>query len=704
MTIQRRATIKTPRSTGTTGNYTVSVGSTGDVESHDLMLLHLTLSDDTVGITLPSGWTAVQTVGATHSVRVYQKRAGAESSFNISRSGSVWIEAVITSWYDTTGDFAAVDDSANQSNASGDYDWPSVDPTDSPGVLLCFGTLNTDVTLTSPSGMTEVYEYKGGVAADPTLYLCQLALTTALPTGTKSATLDTGTANTSNAVSLNLVTVVAERTVACRLWVDWDFNGTYTDEGGNVIRIQGEMSIAPPGASITASQGIISRATVTLHNKDARYSSLRTDGALYSDIQSGLAYHAPCYVEISTDDSATFTSVFTGVLKIPAESSLTVQAGPTATFEMRSNEEKLLNKRLSTTAAEVQANHIAGGKTEAELMADFLQDVGLSASDYTLDPGMFVLPLVWLDDESVIEVCWRLASAAGGRFYADPDGKFVYENAQHWLSGGHETSSLTLTPSNWQTMAPSYSDNELYKESEVVATVYGIGTSTTLWEPREIISVPPNTTKAVTARLNTPAFEIESVDWTATTPGGNDITSDVALTKTEYAKRVELSFASTSSQTAYIANLKITGRPILTENEASRTATSAASFWTDRTGRKRRISNNKFVQTVPQAEAIADFLKDRQQSPSLFITARGSSGKPSLRLGDRVTVSDSNTMSSDMDIILTRIEWQFSKDGFNQSLTGVEAAGLYTYNPTQYFVIGTSRLGSTGSDIGRLFY
>ena len=149
-----------------------------------------------------------------------------------------------------------------------------------------------------------------------------------------------------------------------------------------------------------------------------------------------------------------------------------------------------------------------------------------------------------------------------------------------------------------------------------------------------------------------------------------------------------LSFASTSSQTAYIASLKITGRPVLTENEVSRTATSAASFWTDRTGRTRRIANNKFVQTVQQADVLADFLKDRQQSPSLFIRVQGTKGDPALRMGSRVTITDPNTMTNDVDILLTRIDWQYSGGSFNQTLTGIDASSCLRIRRRS-----TSRLG-----------
>ena len=537
MAITLRSSTNTARSTFASTDYTVSVGT---VQLNDLMLMHLTVSvGSSITIGVPAGWTLIQSQGSSEDIRMYWKRAGAsESNFDITRSANTFVETVVGVWYEPDGTPVTVDVSADQTNAVGDYDWPSITPTTAPGILLCFGTLNTDVTLTPPAGMTEGYEYQGATGTEPTLYMCSVYFTTAVALGARSASLDTGTNNSSEVVALALVaTVDYGRVTDHRFFVDWDFNNTFTDESDNVIELKGEMAVAPPGQSITATQGIISRASVKLHNLAARYSQLRTDSALAADIADGLTYHAPCYVEISVDGGSNYDRVFTGVLKIPAETALAIKQPPTVTFEMRSNEERLLNKRISTLYTDLRDTHIAGGKTEDALIADFLGDAGLVAADYTLDSGMFSLPLVWLDDESVIEACWRLAAACGGRFYADPDGEFVYESMSHWLKSDHATVSMIISANNWQQMTPVYSDNELYKESEVVAVVYGIGDSSDIWEPREVISIPPNETKVVTAKLNVPAYEIESVTWVATTPAGSDITSDVTLTKTEYVKR-----------------------------------------------------------------------------------------------------------------------------------------------------------------------
>lgn len=206
MAIVRRSTANTARSSFSQDPYTVSVGTTNE---NDLMLLHLTIGlDPTVTVSVPSGWALVNSAGGSNSCHIYWKRAGSsEAAFDVDPDGFTFMEATVTSWYDTGGLQLNVDANADQINAVGDYDWPSVTPTSEPGMLLCFMSLNNNATLTPPSGMTETYEFAGATSGEPTMYLCQLALASTSPTGTKSATRDSGTNQTSKVVSLVIVSV-----------------------------------------------------------------------------------------------------------------------------------------------------------------------------------------------------------------------------------------------------------------------------------------------------------------------------------------------------------------------------------------------------------------------------------------------------------------------------------------------------------------
>ncbi|MCB0023818.1 MAG: hypothetical protein KDD91_12355, partial [Caldilinea sp.] len=78
---------------------------------------------------------------------------------------------------------------------------------------------------------------------------------------------------------------MAVRVESARLWVDWDFDGTYTNESAYLFSASGDMRLTPPGAGQVAASGIISQMRLTLSNPSGRFSPQRTDGALYAYIR-----------------------------------------------------------------------------------------------------------------------------------------------------------------------------------------------------------------------------------------------------------------------------------------------------------------------------------------------------------------------------------------------------------------------------------
>ena len=210
---------------------------------------------------------------------------------------------------------------------------------------------------------------------------------------------------------------MATRVELARLWVDWNFDGSYTEETDYLIDASGDMRLTPPGAGQVNATGIISQMRLTLDNSSGRFSPQRTDGALYAYIRDGKSYHAPCYLEISVDGGSNWDRVFTGVLKLPQERTLMRDRTPAATFDARSLEERYLQQRASVYQATFAGQH-AIGYTESEYINTWLQTIGVPVGDISRDAGLFVVPWAWIDDESGIEECWRIAAACGGRHIA----------------------------------------------------------------------------------------------------------------------------------------------------------------------------------------------------------------------------------------------------------------------------------------------
>lgn len=503
------------------------------------------------------------------------------------------------------------------------------------------------------------------------------------------------------------------RTIAWDLRIDWDFDGSYTDESARLVQANGTLRLAAPESGITSPQGWVDGCALTLNNYDGRYSPLNSSSPLYDDIKLGGAYHAPMYLRVSIDGGSNHDRVFTGVIKIPREGPPYPGVASTVQIDCRSRDEILLNKRLSTALSSLQTLH-DGAATEAEIIAAFLTAAGISSSDYTIDAGMFVIPWAWLDDESPVEDIWNLAAACGGRFYCDPDGEFRYESSTHWLMSPHDTSQETLTKSGYGQMeGPTYNDRELFNGVTVIASPRDTLESGTLWAADRTVVVPANTTQTIVAKLRQPAYAIHGADYTVVSSGGQDMSSSVTINLTEYAQRVELEIINAhASYAAELVALSITGISISGSPSIEETKESSKTFWTSfssaRPGRIRLVRGNQYIQTQAQAAALAEFLRDRYELPRLSWVLRNVPGVPGRRLGDRITVGNADAMSSNRDAFLTAITWRLSQKGFVQDLelidAGSEAEGTGLYKYDAYFVLGTNELGAATYDIAPIFY
>ncbi len=491
---------------------------------------------------------------------------------------------------------------------------------------------------------------------------------------------------------------MAGRTVGARFWVDWNFDGSFTEETTYLIDARGDMRLAAMGAGLMTATGIVSQMSVTLRNASGRYSPQRTDGALYAFIANGGGYHAPCYLEITIDGGSTYDRVFTGVLKLPQESTLSSKQGPTVTFDARSMEERYLQQRISVLQATFAAQHDAG-YTEADYIEAWLDAAGVAAADMTLDAGLFVVPWAWVDDESAVEECWRLAAACGGRLYCDPDGEWRFENMAHWQTSTRSTTTqLAITRDSMERFELRLEDGDLYNVVTVEASPRAPGGADVIWEPDDLPLVAPGATVTITARFDAAAYSIAGVQFEAADDGGNSQTANVTVTPTYYAQRADLVVVNASNVRVRLYPLRIVGQPLTGGPEIEERRTSAddgsnQAFFDDRGDRTLSVRGNAYVQTRAQAATMAQYLLDRCEVPRITAMVGGAAGDPALRLGDRVTVADAPTMSATFTGYVTAIGWTMDRDGFRQDLEVLQASQLFP-NDGNYFVLGTHNFAS----------
>ena len=491
---------------------------------------------------------------------------------------------------------------------------------------------------------------------------------------------------------------MSTRVIGARLWVDWDFDGNYTDESAYLVSASGDMSLVPPGAGLMSSSGIISQMKLTLRNASGRFSPLRTDGALYTYIRDGKSYHAPCYLEVTIDGGSNYHRVFTGVLKLPKEGTATTKDGPTVIVDARSMEERYLQQRASVYQSTFAGQHDLG-YTESHYINTWLQTVGVPVGSISRDAGIFVVPWAWLDDESAIEECWRLAAACGGRFYADPDGVFRYENMARWQTSARSTTTqLAISRDSMNRFELKLLDTDLYNVVTVEASPRAPGGADVIWEPDDLPLVGPGATTTITARFDTAAYSISGLQFEAADDGGNNQTVNVAITPTYYAQRADLVVVNSSNVRVRLYPLRVIGQPLVGGPEIEERRTSAAdgsnqSFFSTRGDRTLAVRGNAYVQTRAHAATLAQYLLDRCEFPRLMAYAGGCPGTPALRLGDRVTVTDALAASAVFTGYVTSIDWTMDDGGFRQNLELVQVTQMFP-NDGEYFILGTHTFSS----------
>jgi hypothetical protein len=500
---------------------------------------------------------------------------------------------------------------------------------------------------------------------------------------------------------------MAFRTIDCRVWFDWDINGTYVNESANLVRCSGESRLAPPESFISSSSGIVDRVDVELRNVSRRYSIFNDGGA---------AYHVPMYIETTINGGASWQRVFTGLAQTPKELSRTYKDMATIVIECRSRDELLRQARTSTSQVEF-SNRVTAGDTEADVIRKYLQNSGLvETADFVLDKGMHVIQYAWLDDESPLEDMWKLAAACGGRLYCGKDGKYYYENMAHWSRAPHTVVQAAYDNSKWKRVEIWYEDDELYNIVTVEYSSRQIEDSAIVWEPDEVIQVPANNTRAITATFNSPIYGAPILVYNAATSGGLDMNSYVSVSTTWYAQRADILITNTHpTRAATVFPLEISGSvasggPTADETRKSNLHGTNGSFFLTRGSRTRSLRGSVYVQSKAQASMLAQFLLDRHEYPRLFYRVSGVLGDGARYLGDRISITEPSILSGTAEAIITSLRWKYEAKTYTMDFEAVDAENLYRYATTspKYFVIGGAgvgnQLGAAHVNRGRLFY
>lgn len=460
--------------------------------------------------------------------------------------------------------------------------------------------------------------------------------------------------------------------------------------------------------------------TVELDNYDNRYSPFNATSPLNTPTSLLLAstttaggmtveyptlWHVPLRVRVGFENQAERLTLFTGLIDEPDE---TYGAGGSrVSFKCFDVGGAMLKRKLSTTLS-----HDINTRAWITYM---LQASGMGAYiGANMDNGIFVIHHAWMDDEDAYLECSKAAASEGGYFYFNELGKSVFRNAAWWAQKpASTTSQFTFTVARFTDITPGYDWKSLATGAIVEYQGRELGGERVVWKSSDpAIVVAPGIVSLldesitsgvenIEARLEYPCELVMPMeagrDWFAVSASGQDMSDVVEVIVSYYAQRASISFRNASHETAFILRAQLRGTALLggpTEQVDRRIAVPLVPT------NVIRVSDNPYIQTKLQADLVADLVADRMQYPRLAYTLRGVPAIPWLQLGDRITITATDPITTSRQAIITKLDFSWQPNAlFTMTIDAVDAAGLFPYR--SYFVVGTTALGSTTSVLFR---
>ena len=455
-----------------------------------------------------------------------------------------------------------------------------------------------------------------------------------------------------------------------RLEVDWDNNGDWGDiafpmsfpidwsAGGLIVseRIRSiSCNFGRDRASQLTGRSKAGSLKALLDNRSGDYSSFNTSSPLYGQILPGRP------VRLSATSAAQskiviwqgFLKRITPVAHRGGDSTAILEAvGPLGQVNLD----------------QVAVAMVTHQRTD-QVIDDILDAAGWgSGSTYrSLDEGLTTITRYWADQTYTVPALQEIESTEGGFVRESKDGKIVFDNRHHRLSGAALVSQATFSDQSGATLPYTgiVQDDSLpnvFNIFEADVTTYTTGSVAVLWTLSETgaasPAVAPGVSRTFVARYPTSASgaNAKGVDaWTtvaATTDmtasaaagSGTELTGDIGISVTKNSETMDIQLTNNGSVTAYITKLQARGTPITEDNPVAIKAEDSDSQTAF--GKRTWPSKTQFIPTTSEAQDWADFNLGTYKDPAAtmkltFIANRDQTALDEMitrNVSDRITV------------------------------------------------------------------
>lgn len=360
-------------------------------------------------------------------------------------------------------------------------------------------------------------------------------------------------------------------------------------------------------ASQLLGKALAGQAFLHLNNAGGTFSTQNSNSPIYGSLLPGRA------VRVSTTDP-TSTVLWRGVVNV-IENKISVNGdhkavlkcvGPLSFVDER-------EVRIAT-----QTNRLTGS-----IIGTILDDANWPAAERTIDGGQTTVNYYWVQDKPALDALREIEATESGYIGESKDGKIVFEDRDHRLSGTHIASQGTFTDSATSTLffTDLTQDDPLRavrNTFEAETKQYVTDASTVVWASPQTGTASPLVRYGGTLRVEarypseqSPAAAVSVAAWgtqtfavnTQADGGGANITANCtgSIIATA-AQSITLQIANTGLVDGYVTAWSVVGTPILALDRTTVRVEDATS----QTAYGRRTFVNP-AQNIPTIEEAADW-------------------------------------------------------------------------------------------------
>lgn len=398
----------------------------------------------------------------------------------------------------------------------------------------------------------------------------------------------------------------------------------YWDETDRVLRIEYERNLIEPLGGTA-----IAMADIVLDNTDLRFTPTHN-----ATIGTAIRPNRPIkiFIGFQVQGQEKLIPIIEGLSLQPKED----KNARTVTITVYDFMKFLNEKPLETAVYQDQRSD--------QIIADILAGAGVGSGSYALDQGLNTVGFAWFEKgQTAGDRIKALCEAEEAIFFQDESGILHFENRDKYSKSPYNSVVWTIEPDEILQWAQDYSST-IINRIIVSGSPRSVKAEAEVWRDGIEEQIPAGQTITVWAEFQDPVTSLTSpvstTDYKAysgTGGTGSDLTGNVSIICTAFAKAAKLQITNSSGSLAYLNLLKLRGTPATIDYEISEVFQDTVSI--DQYNEQQKTITNDFIDKKTFAKNIAQDTVRRYKDPNKVIrlTIRGI---PHLQLRDQVKIYD----------------------------------------------------------------